>query len=178
MIKNDKQYQYSQECARSFQNSIDALDRDEKMKAEEPNNWQMNRDVKQSHLTALQAEIAEYQKLINCDRSQPLEITVENFNQLPEALIKARIAAKMSQKELAEILGIEEQKIQEYEETDYQCASFAELLEASAVLAIEFKMAVMQVDFAEIAVNQQIAEKWRKERMPKSSREILNFSNF
>jgi len=90
------------------------------------------------------------------------------MNKLPDALIKARIAAKISQQELAEIIGIEEQRVKQYEDTDYQCASFGEILEVSAVLGVEFETAVVQVDFAEIEAVKQSAEKWRKEKVSKT----------
>jgi transcriptional regulator with XRE-family HTH domain len=114
---------------------------------------------------ALQAEIAEYERLINCDKIQPIQIKVESINKLPDALIKARIAAKISQQELAQILGIEERRVRQYEDTDYQCASFVEMLEVSTVLGVEFEMAVMRVDFEEIEAVKQSAEKWRKEKV-------------
>lgn len=165
MIKNEKQYEYSQECARKFQYSIKALEQDEELKKKDPEGWQLSCDVKQSHLMALQAEIAEYERLINCDQSQPIQIKVESINKLPDALIKARIAAKISQQELAQILGIEEQRVKQYEDTDYQCASFVEILEVSTVLGVDFETAVMQVDFEEIEAVKQSAEKWRKEKV-------------
>ena len=165
MIKNEKQYEYSQECARKFQYSIKALEQDEEFKKKDPEGWQLSCDVKQSHLMALQAEIAEYERLINCDQSQPIEIKVESINKLPDALIKARIAAQISQQELAQILEIEEQRVRQYEDTDYQCASFVEILEVSTVLGVEFETAVMQVDFEEIEAVKQSAEKWRKEKV-------------
>ncbi|MDB9511675.1 helix-turn-helix transcriptional regulator [Kamptonema animale CS-326] len=165
MIKNEKQYEYSQECARKFQYSIKALEQDEELKKKDPEGWQLSCDVKQSHLMALQAEIAEYERLINCDQNQPIQIKVESINKLPDALIKARIAAKISQQELAQILGIEEQRVKQYEDTDYQCASFVEILEVSTVLGVEFETAVMQVDFQEIEAVKQSAEKWRKEKV-------------
>ena len=80
-------------------------------------------------------------------------------------LIKARIAAKISQQELAQILGIEEQRVKHYEDTDYQCASFVEILEVSTVLGVEFETAVMRVDFEEIEAVKQSAEKWRKKKV-------------
>ncbi|MFB2836250.1 helix-turn-helix domain-containing protein [Floridanema evergladense] len=170
MIKNEKQYEYSQECARRFEYSIKSLEQDEELKKKDPEGWQLSRDVKQSHLIALQAEIAEYERLINCNKSQPIQITVESLNKLPDALIKARIAAKMSKQELAEILGIEEQRVKQYEETDYQCASFVEILEVSTVLGVEFATAVVQVDFEEIEAAKQSAEKWRKEKVSTTSK--------
>jgi len=55
MIKNQKEYESSQECARRFADSLQALERDEEMKRKDFNGWQFSRDVKQSHLIALQA---------------------------------------------------------------------------------------------------------------------------
>lgn len=164
MIKNEKEYQYSQECARRFEYSIKALEQDEELKNKDSEGWQLSCDVKQSHLIALQEEIAEYERLIHCDKSQPIQIKVENLNKLPDALIKARIAAKMSQQELAQILGIEEQRVKQYEDTDYQCAGFVEILEVSAVLGVEFETAVVRVDFEEIEAGKKSAEKWRAMR--------------
>ena len=164
MIKNQHQYEYSQECARRFEYAIRALDQDESLKKQDPDGWQLSRDVKQSHLMALQAEIGEYERLMNCHQNQPIQIKVESLNKLPDALIKARIAAKMSQPELADILGIEAERVRQYEDSDYQCASFIEILEVSTVLGVEFETAVMRVDFEEIAAVKQSAEKWRQEK--------------
>ncbi|MCW6050160.1 helix-turn-helix domain-containing protein [Lyngbya sp. CCAP 1446/10] len=165
MIKNAKEYESSQECARRFEDSLKVLEQDEELKKKDPDGWQLSRDVKQSHLTALQAEIAEYETLINCSRSQPILIKVDSINKLPDALIKARIAAKISQQELAQILGIEEQRVRQYEDTDYQCASFVEILEVSTVLGVEFEIAAIRVDFEEIEAVKQSARKWRKEKI-------------
>ncbi len=164
MIKNEKQYNYSKECAQKFEYSISVIEKDEDWKQRDQEDWQLDIDVKESHLMALQEEIAEYEKLINCDKKQPIRIKVENFNKLPDTLIKARIAAKMSQKELADVLGIEEQRIQEYESTDYQCASFVEVLEVSAALCVEFENAFVKVDFDEIEEVKKIIEKFRSKR--------------
>jgi len=43
-----------------------------------------------------QSEIAEYEKLITCDNCQPIQIKVESINKPTDALIKERIAAKMT----------------------------------------------------------------------------------
>ena len=113
----------------------------------------------------LKEEIAEYEKMVNCDNSQPIQIKVESLNKLPDALIKARIAAKISQKGLADLLGIDEQRVKQYEDTDYQCASFVEILEVSTALGLELETAVMRVDFEEIETVKRSAEKWRKGKM-------------
>lgn len=169
MIKNEKQYEYSKECARRFQSSILALEQADEIKQNDPEGWQLSRDVKQSHLMALQAEIAEYETLLNCNNSQPIKIKVASLNKLPDALIKARIAAKISLAELANRLGIDEQRVKQYEDTDYQCASFVEILEVSTVLGVEFETAWVQVDFESIEYVKQTIQKWSKERIKLST---------
>ncbi|MDF5720742.1 MAG: DNA-binding protein [Rhizonema sp. PD37] len=164
MIKNEKQYEYSKECAKRFEYSIAVVEQDKAWKKRDPERWQLDIDVKKSHLMALQEEIAEYEKLFNCDQSQPIKIQVENFNKLADVLIKARIAAKISQKELADILGFEEQRIKECEEKDYQCASFCEILEVSAALGVEFDNAFVQVNFQEVEEGKKSAQEWQKWR--------------
>lgn len=105
MIKNEKEYSYSKECVQKFEYSISVIEKNEAWKERDPESWQSDIDVKKSHLMALKKEINKYQTLISCENKQPIRIKVENFNKLPDTLIKARIAAKMSHKELADTIG-------------------------------------------------------------------------
>lgn len=146
MIKNEQQYQNSLDWLQRFEHSIAQLDSNEQLKAE-PERWKLHRDSYQSQVDELKSEISEYERLINCDTSKPLKIKIDSLNKLPNAFIKARLAAKISQRELADRLGVDEQRVQEYEDTDYQCASFVEILEVSVALGVEFETATMQVDF-------------------------------
>lgn len=164
MIKNEQQYQHSLDWLRRFEQSVTQLDSNESLKAE-PVRWQLHRDSYQSQVDELKEEIAEYERLVSWDKSQPIQIKVESLNKLPDALIKARIAAKISQEELADLLGIDEQRVKQYEDTDYQCASFVDILEVSTALGVEFETAVMRVDFEEIEAVKRSAEKWRKGKM-------------
>jgi ribosome-binding protein aMBF1 (putative translation factor) len=170
MIKDESQYEFSKEWVKKFTKTIAAMDRDEEAKRKDFLRWESGRSVIQCHLDQLHQEIAEYERLINCDKSEPIEIVVENFNKLPEALIKARMAAKMSEEELAEILDIDPERIKEYEKKKYQNASLTEILDISLALGLEFKTAVMQVDFEEIEAVKKTAERWRKRKMEKASK--------
>ncbi|MBW4448139.1 MAG: helix-turn-helix domain-containing protein [Spirirestis rafaelensis WJT71-NPBG6] len=169
MIKNEQQYQNTKEWLRRFEKSVAEFDSNEDLKAD-PKRWKLHRDSYQSQVDELKAEIAEYERLINCDNTQPITVTVESLNKLPEALIRARIAAKMSLFELAEILEIDEQRVKEYEDTDYQCASFVELLEVATALGVEFENAVIKVDFEEIEEVKRTTQKWRKSKMSVKSK--------
>lgn len=163
MIKNEQQYQQSLDWLQRFKQSVAELDSNENLKVE-AKRWQLHRDSYQSQVDELIEQINEYERLINCNTSEHLKIKVDSLNKLPHALIKARIAAKISQKELADRLDIDEQRVKDYEDTDYQSASFVEILEISTALGIEFEYALVQVDFEEINSVKRTIQKWDKER--------------
>jgi len=170
MIKDEFQYEVSQEWVEKFKKSIAAMERDEEAKRRDFLKWDAGRGALQCHVDKLEAEITEYERLMNCDKSQSIEITVENLTELPFALIKARMAAKITQQELAEIIGIDPERIKQCEDKNYQCASFVEILEVSAALGVEFKNAVIEVDFGEIEIGKKIAEKRLKKRLKMASK--------
>ena len=164
MIKNESEYKYSQEWAEKFKRSISAMEKDEEGKRNDLSKWESNRSVLLYHLEELEKEIAEYERLINCDCREPIEIEVENFQELAEALIKARLAAKISHEELAEIVGFDSGRIKQCEDKRYECATFGEILEISAALGIELRNTAIWVNFEEIETGKKIAKKWRKRR--------------
>ena len=170
MIKDELQYEVSKEWVEKFNKTLAAMERDEEAKRKDFLKWDAGRGSIQRHLDQLHEEIAEYERLMAWDKSKPIEIVVENFNKLSEALIKARMAAKMSEEELAEILDIDPERIKEYEKKKYQNASLMEILEISLALGLEFKTAVMQVDFEEIEAIKETAERWRKRKREKASK--------
>ena len=170
MIKDELEYEVSKEWVEKFNKTIAAMERDEEAKRKDFLRWESGRTVIQCHLNQLHEEIAEYERLINCDKSEPIEIVVESFNKLSEALIKARMAAKMSEEELAEILDIDPERIKDYEKKKYQNASLTEILDISLALGLEFKTAVMQVDFEEIEAVKETAARWRKRKREKASK--------
>ncbi len=173
MIKDELEYQVSKEWVEKFTKTITAMDRDEEAKKTDFLRWESGRSAIQCHLDQLHEEISEYERLINCDKSEPIEIVVENFNKLSDALIKARMAAKMSQEELAEILDIDPERIKEHENKNYKGASYMELLDISLALGLEFKMAVMRVDFEEIESVKKTAERWKKRKREKASKTTI-----
>ena len=170
MIKDELEYEVSKEWVEKFNKTLSAMERDEEAKRKDFLKWDAGRGSIQRHLDQLHEEIAEYERLMAWDKSKPIEIVVENFNRLSEALIKARIAAKMSEEELAKILDIDPERIKEYEKKKYQNASLMEILEISLALGLEFKTAVMQVDFEEIEAIKETAERWRKRKREKASK--------
>jgi HTH-type transcriptional regulator / antitoxin HipB len=90
----------------------------------------------------LKQELAEYEQLKS---GNILTFVLGSLNDLPTTLIKARIAAGMTQKDLANKIGVQEQQIQRYEASQYSSASFDRLRSIASALNIDITQAVMQV---------------------------------
>lgn len=139
MIKNEHQYQVTKSWAEKFSTAIASLHQNEEKKNKDPDGWQLLLDSYQSQMKSLQDEIAEYEALIAHDPHQPVVLKVNDFSQISDLLIKARIALKISQKELAYLCERTEEQILNYEEKDYQNANFIDFLAVSDALGIQIQ---------------------------------------
>ena len=90
----------------------------------------------------LKADVVEYERL---QQGESI-LKINSLTELPIALIKARIAKGMTQKELAEKIGIQEQQIQRYEANHYDSASFERLREVFEALGISFKEVIIEIE--------------------------------
>jgi HTH-type transcriptional regulator / antitoxin HipB len=72
-------------------------------------------------IAELEQEILEYNRLKS---GQVTQFPIESLQDLPRVAISARIAAGLTQKELAEKIGVQEQQIQRYEANNYQAVGF------------------------------------------------------
>lgn len=137
MILNDLEYQVTKERIEGFERALALLNApDNDLKKTNPIMWQLNIDGVQSLLDDFASQMQEYEALINREESEPIVFEIDSLSQLPRVLIQARIAAKISQKEFAERLEIEESLLQRYEDRDYESATLTQLLEISGVLGI------------------------------------------
>jgi transcriptional regulator with XRE-family HTH domain/Zn-dependent peptidase ImmA (M78 family) len=132
MIKNDRQYRITKAQAARFENALRSLHQNGEPKADvHPILLKAQEEALRSQLDDLRREIVEYEAL----RAGVFDVeSLEILKDLPKALIKARIASGMSQKDLADKLGLKEQQIQRYESTDYATASLSRIREVLAVL--------------------------------------------
>jgi len=74
----------------------------------------------ESQIEEMQRDLGEYDALRD---GRVAHLDVESLTALPDALIRARIAAGLTQKELALRLGLKEQQIQRYESSRYSGVS-------------------------------------------------------
>ena len=87
----------------------------------------------------MKAELEEY-KALRTGQRHVLEL--ESFDDLPRALVQARIAAGLSQQDLAAKLGIKEQQVQRYEANDYQSASLGRVGDVVRALQLRVRKEV------------------------------------
>jgi transcriptional regulator with XRE-family HTH domain len=131
MIKNDRQYRITKARASDFEDALKMA-----KATVDSSNTLFNRvqcQAIQSQLEDLKNELREYEELRS---GQGAPIEVRSFEEIPKALIKARIAAGLTQKQLAEKLGLKEQQIQRYEAGDYATASVERLLQITSALDV------------------------------------------
>lgn len=138
MIKNEQQYSHTQYWLQKFEQSLAELDNNAKLKADLVR-WKLHRDSYQSQVDELKEQIGEYETLTNHDGHTPLVLKLDEINYLPQLVIKARIAAKLSQKELADLAGLTEEQIKHYEANDYQDASFLDVMAVFDALDIKIR---------------------------------------
>jgi ribosome-binding protein aMBF1 (putative translation factor) len=130
MIKNERQYKITKSQIAKFEAALDELNtrrgvRSRLRKLEE--------DALRSQLDELRHEVAQFEQL---RAGRPKPIHIESLDDLPRALVEARIVAGLSQKELAERLDLKEQQIQRYEATDYGSASLTRLKQVAKALGV------------------------------------------
>jgi HTH-type transcriptional regulator/antitoxin HigA len=131
MIYTDKQYGVSSAELAKLKQALTVTEGGEPAHA-----WlkQAQIDALRSQIAEIEAELAEYDLLksgqVSFSKSYALD-------ELPRVLVQARIAAGLSQTDLAEKLGMKPQQVQRYEATDYMGASLARLIEVSRVLSVK-----------------------------------------
>jgi ribosome-binding protein aMBF1 (putative translation factor) len=109
------------------------------------------RDQYESQIEELRSQLAEYEAL---RRGQVAVLELESLRELPDALIRARAVAGLTQKALAERLGLKEQQIQRYEATRYAGVSLERLQAVADALGVVIREQVV------LPVSPQKPEDW------------------
>ena len=124
MIKNKKQYDTTKACMNDFEKTLAKLQ--ERPGGEQSEFLKLERDSLQSVVDDLLNQLNEYE---NLKKGIVPVLDYSCIHGLSNTLIQSRIAHGMTQKDLAEQIGVHEQQIQRYEQTDYISASYERLLE-------------------------------------------------
>ena len=133
MIKNSRQLALTKNQVQEFNTTIHALE--EGTSDTHPLLMQAQKNALIFQRDDLLKEIEEYEQLLSGEFAV---FDVDNIADLPKALIRSRIYLGLTQKDLAEKLGMKEQQIQRYENTEYSSASFSTIV--SIIRALDLKI--------------------------------------
>jgi HTH-type transcriptional regulator/antitoxin HigA len=134
MIYSDKQYAISERQLGNLREALTAANF-EKADATSEHSWvrAAQADAIKSQIATLEAELSHYALLKSGEITFAKTHSLEN---LPSVLVQARIAAGLSQTDLAERLGMKAQQIQRYEASDYSGASLDRLIDVCQALNV------------------------------------------
>jgi DNA-binding XRE family transcriptional regulator len=130
MIKNQRQYKMTNSQIAKFEAALAELTERGGTKSRLR---KLEEEALRSQLDELRKEVEKFD-LLRSGGAMPIQI--DSFDELPRALVEARIVAGLSQKELAERLNLKEQQIQRYEATEYCSASLTRLKEIAKALGV------------------------------------------
>lgn len=127
MIKNERQYKFTQTQVKRFERTLAEL------RSRNPEDTGLHPLVAKAQEDAVSGQIADLKEELHLYESMRAGAfsldQLEVVSELSSMLIGARIAQGISQKELAERIGLKEQQIQRYEATDYASASLGRIME-------------------------------------------------
>jgi DNA-binding XRE family transcriptional regulator len=123
MIKNSKQLALTKKRIDEFSEAIC------KLRADDPKFSPLLAKAQVDALICQRGELIEQSKEYELLLAGDLAIfDVSSISDLPKALIMSRVSMGLTQKDLADRLGMKEQQIQRYENTEYGSASFKTLV--------------------------------------------------
>ena len=134
MITNDRQYRSARAALARLQTDLARLKTAET--EVHPLLRKAQTDGLESQISDLESEIEDYDAL---QSGAVTAFEADGLHDLPDILIRARIARRMSQKDLGAFLGIAEQQVQRYEAERYRSASLERLSEIAAALDISVR---------------------------------------
>jgi DNA-binding XRE family transcriptional regulator len=141
MIKNERQYRITKAQAEKFERALaQSKENPSGLASVDPILQGAMTNALRSQLADLRGQLEEYEALRSGQR-QVFELA--SFAELPRALIQSRIALGLSQKELAERLGLKEQQIQRYEANEYASASVQRVQEVIQALGLQVREEVV-----------------------------------
>ena len=138
MIMTDDEYEFTQEWVGKFQAALDHVRRLlSESEGDGDDNTRKLRKIEASafqyQIEKLQTELAEYDTLRSGER---IVVKLNSLADLPRTLIKARITAGLTQRDLAERLDVDEEQVQRDEETEYESATVGRLIDIADILGL------------------------------------------
>jgi DNA-binding XRE family transcriptional regulator len=139
VIANERQYRIAKAELRRFGEALEPQEDYAPSEGLDPRMGDVMADALAGQAETLREEIQRYEDLRDGRVSQR---EIEGFLGLLQALVEARIAAGLTQKALAERLGLQEQQVQRWEANLYSGVGAERLQEIADALGMEVKETV------------------------------------
>lgn len=134
MITNERQFRIANAQLKRFEEALAAQAATGPSPDVHPRIHQAMLDATASERDELRAQLDRYDALRS---GRVAQRTLTSIRELPIALIEARIAARLTQRELATQLGVPEQQIQRWEANSYAGVALERLQEIADALKLE-----------------------------------------
>ena len=132
MIKNDRHFSIVRSRFERLRRLQDEL-LDKLNSGEDPLRTDIELRAVRAEVRRMEAELNDYSDLKD-GRIEPGNPA--SLEELPQALIRARIVGGLTHAQLAARLGLKEQQVQRYEASDYESASLSRLIEVAQALRV------------------------------------------
>lgn len=133
MITNERQYRITKGWLKKFEAAAARHEQSEPAPNVHPRIHQAGTEALRSEADVLREQLREYERL---RAGRVKQRTLRSLTELPKALIEARIAAHVTQKGLAERLGVAEQQVQRWEANEYAGVSVQRMQEIADALGV------------------------------------------
>lgn len=165
MIKNEKQYKITRSRLKDFERSLKVC-REGTFPSKVIHKLMI--DSLKSKMKDLEEEIRKYENLKN---KQVPTLKFGSLKDLPQVLVCSRISHGLTQKQLAEKLGMPAQQIQRYESEDYRRVSFETLLSVSKTLNVDLdRGAKVRIVYGATVKNKPVKSPKKKSPLRSSKR--------
>lgn len=135
MITNERQYKITKMQIERFRNALNQFDEiDLARQGIDPVIIAAQRSSLEQQLADLERDIGRFEKLRS---GKVRQLPIASITEIGLKLIEARIVQGLSQRELADRLGMKEQQVQRYEQDYYSSANLNRCAEVAAALDID-----------------------------------------
>ena len=143
MITNERQYRIANAQLKRFEEALAAQVATGPTTDINPRIHQAMLDATVSEIDELRSQLARYDDLRS---GRVADRTLHSLRELPIALIEARIAAGLTQRQLAEQIGVAEQQVQRWEANSYTGVGIERLQDIADALHLEILETVTYAD--------------------------------
>ncbi len=134
MVTNQRQYGITKVELGKFEEALAQQRASAPSPGVHPRIHKAMQDAMESEIIELRAQLQRYEDLRSGRVSSR---TLTSLRELPVALIEGRIAARLTQRQLAERLGVPEQQVQRWEANSYSGVSVDRLQDTADALGIQ-----------------------------------------